>query len=70
MQPSALLIRFIPVRVAGLDQLKGAWEQMDQIIRCLIRAAIESFPIHEKKRAEMLHRIRKGKQCGGKHNVP
>lgn len=41
---------------------------MDQIIRRIIRTAVESFPIDPKKKAELLNWLIKGKTHGGEHH--
>lgn len=41
---------------------------MEQIIRRLIRAAVESFPIDGKKKADLLRRLTSKTAQGGEHH--
>ena len=41
---------------------------MEQMIRRLIRAAMESFPIDRKKKADILRKLTKEKPFGGEHH--
>ena len=41
---------------------------MEQIIRRIIRAAVESFPIDRKKKADILQRLTKEKFHGGEYH--
>lgn len=41
---------------------------MEQILRRIIRAAVESFPIDRKKKADLLQRLIKEKPHGGEHH--
>lgn len=41
---------------------------MEQILRRLIRAAVESFPIDRKKKADLLQRLTNKTVQGGEHH--
>ena len=41
---------------------------MEQMIRRLIRAAVESFPIDRNKKADSLRKLTKEKPFGGEHH--
>lgn len=41
---------------------------MEQIIRRIIRAAVESFPINRTKKAEILQKLTKENLHGGEHH--
>lgn len=41
---------------------------MEQMIRRIIRAAVESFPIDRKKKADILQKLTKEKSFGGEHH--
>lgn len=43
---------------------------MEQMIRRIIRAAVESFPINRTKKAEILQRLTKENLHGGEHHEP
>ena len=63
MQPTSFLIRYRSV--SAKMNVKGLVTMLEKIIKRLIVAAIESFPINEAKKAELLRNIIK-KQQGGK----
>lgn len=41
---------------------------MEQILRRIIRAAVESFPIDRKKKADILQKLTKENLHGGEHH--
>ena len=68
LQPGRFLIRFMGVQhLTGIIR-ETEEENMEQIIRRLIRAAVESFPIDRKKKADILQRLTKETAQGGEHH--
>ena len=55
MQPTYFLIRYRSV--SAKMNVKGLVTMLEKIIKRLIVAAIESFPINEAKKAELLRNI-------------
>ena len=63
MQPTYFLIRYRSV--SAKMNVKGLVTMLENLIKRIIVAAIESFPINEAKKTELLRNIIK-KQQGGK----
>lgn len=57
LQPALLLNRYIDE-----NKTKGAENVLNKVIKRIVRAAIESFPIDEGKKAELLQRIIKERE--------
>ena len=58
MQPAEPSARSLGVRTAPCQEgTKGEKNMPDDLIRRMIRAAIESFPISEEKKADILRNI-------------
>ena len=60
LQPPAFLIRFMGTKACATA--KERKDKMDTIIRWIVRTAIESFPISEKKKGEILQTILREKR--------
>ena len=57
LQPETFFIRSMGVRTTPQTGRKGDEVMPDDFMRRMIRAVIESFPIDEAKKADMLQRI-------------
>ncbi|MDR3730135.1 MAG: hypothetical protein Q3X94_10210, partial [Oscillospiraceae bacterium] len=60
LQPPPFLIRFMGTKARAA--VKERKVEMDTIIRWIVRTAIESFPISEKKKGEILQTILREKR--------
>lgn len=68
LQPGPFPIRFMGVQnFTGISH-ETEEKNMEQIIRRLIRAAVESFPIDRKKKADLLQRLTNKTAQGGEHH--
>ena len=69
MQPAYIRIRYMGVRNQTIQKIPpNGGGKMEQMIRWLIRAAVESFPIDRKKKAEILKRLTERNLHGGEYH--